>query len=1439
MQKRVVSGLGSGVSKAKRLGSICTIALLVSLCGSASAYSGGSGTTADPYQIATKTDLLQLAATPADYGKGFVMVADVNLANEPFDGAVIARDANNTNDSFEGTPFSGVFDGAGHSVLNMRIDTGTAGGDYLGLFGYTSSTATIKSVTLSNATIIGTSNSFYCGCIVGYNGGAILNCSSSGAISAGGRVGGIAGKSGSGNVSWCHSTADVTATSWGVGGLIGNTYATSITECYADGNANSPQDVGGLVGNANTGTTIQRCYATGDVSGSYAGGLVGIGDPCVVDSFARGNLISPGTNLRGGLFGWMQGGWIQRCYSTGHVTGSLNTGGLVGSYWGMTLASFWDTQTSGTTTSAGGTGKTTAQMMTQSTFTAAGWDFVGETANGTNDYWLMTGGSYPTLTFAVGGNGTAVSKPALAPSAGSYFSPQSVMVICLTPGAEIHYTTSGVDPTESDPTITSGTSFYVDRTMTLKAKAWKTGLAASSVASAAYSFYVSAPVLSPMGGFYTSNQTVTVTCSTPDAVMHYTTNGNEPTESDPVVASGGSLSVSVYPPTTLKVKAFRAVWGGSTTTMSTYRGAIHVAGDGNDTYDGSDWAHAKRTLQGALDIAADDDEIWVAAGTYYPTSDYGLVADANYSEVQARLKHFRMKDGVGIYGGFTGTETTREQRDFRTNVTILSGDIGILGDVTDNCYHVIYLPATLGLTASSVLDGFTVTGGNANSYTNSSGGGLCQASGNTVTIGNCTFQRNRASMGAGLTGDAGVTATNCMFLGNVATYDSQSGGGAQSSNGTFINCVFAGNAGGGLRFTTPYMSDGTGTLWNCTIAGNSGTTVFNYGWFSWTPPTNSIIADANVMNWPNPDSPDIPGSESLSASVMLSQPTSGNFVRYPNAGLDGVWGTLDDDYGDLRLTAGSRYIDAGNNGYVNTTTDIAGNLRIFDGDGNGTATVDMGAYEYLPAVAMPVLTPGGGGYAEPLDVVVTCATSGATLHYTTDGTEPDQADSVIISGGSIHVEHRMTIKVKAWKSGLDVSPTATGTYYIATGRYSGGSGVPGDPYQISSVDDLMLLAGMTSDYGSSFILTQDLDLGATTYQTALIAPDTYNLNTSFEGTAFTGSFDGDGHTISNLYIYANTDNDYLGLFGYIGSGGVVRNVHIANCSVSYSAGTSYYTGAVAGSNYGTIEDCSSSGLVHGLIYTGGIAGRNVGTISRCGTTADVKANNSYCGGVIGRAISGSSLTQSYSLGDVNSTSGYAGGVVGDCLTSSSVSDCYARCRVHGSSYVGGAVGRISGGIVANSYSAGPVIGGSNTGGFVGAVSSGAAESCFWDMQTSGQSSSGGGYAMGLTTSEMMRHDYYYMYGWDLNDEPNNGTADIWRICHSGGVYPRLSWELPGADMACPGGVEFSDYAQVAGRWLQSGCTTSNQWCGWSDVNQDGIVDIRDVGVVASHWLEGR
>jgi len=160
--------------------------------------------------------------------------------------------------------------------------------------------------------------------------------------------------------------------------------------------------VGSLVGLLSDDGTIYNCYAEGgSVSGNEnVGGLVGENNYCTITNCYSTASVSGGDTV-GGLVGWNEG-TITNCYSVGRVTGTTDVGGLVGINSGQVTDSFWDIQTSEQSTSGGGTGKTTAEMQIENTFTDAGWDFVGESVNGTEDIWsICEGTNYPRFVWQI------------------------------------------------------------------------------------------------------------------------------------------------------------------------------------------------------------------------------------------------------------------------------------------------------------------------------------------------------------------------------------------------------------------------------------------------------------------------------------------------------------------------------------------------------------------------------------------------------------------------------------------------------------------------------------------------------------------------------------------------------------------------------------------------------------------------------------------------------------------------------------------------------------------------------------------------------------------------------------------------------------------------------------------------------------------------------
>ncbi len=307
---------------------------------------------------------------------------------------------------------------------------------------------------------------------------------------------------------------------------------------------------------------------------------------------------------------------------------------------------------------------------------------------------------------------------------------------------------------------------------------------------------------------------------------------------------------------------------GNPTPLSSH--IIYVNENAVGANNGTSWANAFTDLQAALGAATAGDEIWVAAGTYKPTT---VTTDRDAT--------FTLKNGVALYGGFAGTETQRDQRDWATNITILSGDINNSETLDGNAYSVV---TGSGTDATAVIDGFTITMGNAD-----------------ATVGNF-FDPSRSGGGMYNTSSS-PTVTNSTFSGNSA---GDNGGGMFNTGGspTVTNSIIWNNSANGTTATT------SASVFNL----NSSVPTFSY----------SLIANSGGSgSWDNAIGTN--GGNNIAANPL--------FIETPNPA------TAPTTAGNLRLRAGSPAIDVGNNAANSTPADLAGNVRIIN------TTIDLGAYE--------------------------------------------------------------------------------------------------------------------------------------------------------------------------------------------------------------------------------------------------------------------------------------------------------------------------------------------------------------------------------------------------------------------------------------------------------------------------------------------------------------
>jgi len=362
-------------------------------------------------------------------------------------------------------------------------------------------------------------------------------------------------------------------------------------------------------------------------------------------------------------------------------------------------------------------------------------------------------------------------------------------------------------------------------------------------------------------------------------------------------------------------------------------------------HNGTSWATAHTTLTAALAVAVSGDQIWLADGTYVPTT----TTDRNVA--------FIIPSGVKVFGGFDGfgtNETELSQREILVHRAILSGNIGAPGTNADNSYTVVRISTNAA--ATTRLDGVTVTGGNANGGTS-------------------------LNQGAGIDVRGNPTIRNCIFVGNTAL---STGGAAICTNTvcSFVNCVFSGNT--ATVGAAIDIQNGRASILNCTIiantclnSGGSAVRYFNGDGF------NSLVRNSILYNNTAPTgslqfqqisafNSDLIVDRSCIQGLDGSLGGTGNLggpPRFVDAnGLDNIVGTIDDN---LALRGGSSGIDAGDNGMVHPDLDdldgdgifgaeavpfdLASQARFTDdvvnnaGAGTG-AIVDMGAYEFRQPV---------------------------------------------------------------------------------------------------------------------------------------------------------------------------------------------------------------------------------------------------------------------------------------------------------------------------------------------------------------------------------------------------------------------------------------------------------------------------------------------------------
>ncbi|MGI5866314.1 MAG: X2-like carbohydrate binding domain-containing protein [Syntrophaceticus schinkii] len=1297
-------------------------------------FAGGNGTELDPYQVATAE---QLNNVRYHLDKHFIQTANIDLNAAPY----------NTDLGWEpigsyGSPFNGTFNGNGKTISNLTINRSTA--DYVGLFGIAGQYAKIQNVKLENTTVTGRNNtgglvgtnadsitnscatgavtgSEYVGGLVGYNlVGDITNSYATVAVSGGTWVGGLAGYNDWATISGSYTTGAVTGTAY-VGGLVGqnrqgsitNSYATvavtgtdnyvgglvgcnqensQITSSYAIGTVVGKQSTGGLVGE-NWGT-ITKSYATGDVTGSGGvAGLAGSNSGTITNSYARGAATGTQDHI-GGLVGWNNEGRIYHAYSTGVVTGRTFVGGLVGrSDSGIITYSYWDKDASGRDKSTVGEGKTTEEMKQQVTF--ANWDF--------NTIWNIDGSTndgYPFLTIFAGGSGTK-EDPYLVATAeqlnnvryrlNKHFKQTANIDLNVAP----YNTGAGWEPIGIYGSPFSGTFDGNGKTIS--------NLTINR--SANYS----------VGLFgYSSN-----TAEMQNVKMENTnvTGGNN---TGALVGDNRATITNSYAKGAVTGTGFCA--GGL--VGYNYKASI------SDSY-------ATGTVAGSKRVGGLVGENWGTITNSYAT---GTVTGSAY------------------VGGLVGYNALATISGSYTTGTV-NGQQFTGGLVGDNCGTITKSSATGDVTGTGNYVGGLV-GYNQQNYSiadsyatgtvvgKQSTGGLVGENWGTITKSYATGDVTGSGGVAGLAGSNSGTITNSYARGAATGTQDHIGGLVGYNHGGTISYAYATGAvaGPGIHIGGLVGEKGTVTksYWDTTTSGTkssaggegvAGKTTAEMKqqvtFADWD--FTSIWKIESSKNDGYPFLKDNPAHPDLDAVYAVRDALTWDIIKGENSTPDNIINNLTNPLPTAGTNGTSISWSADPVAWINTTTGevtrpTSGHQTVVL-----TATISKGIFSGIKKFVLTIIDPSivatpsaslaSGTYGETKKITLSTVTEEATIYYTTDNSDPAISNTRIQYTGEIEVTGNMTIKAIAVKVGMENSPVATFEYIIVV--FDGGDGSLDNPYQVAIPEQL---DNVRECLDKHFIQKADIDLSS--YHT-----DGGWIPIGVSGSSFTGTFNGNGKTISNLTINRST-TDYVGLFGVTGATAQIQNMKLENTNVTGKQ----YTGALVGRNEGTITDSYATGAVtgagtyvgglvgfntkaisgsyttgtvNGQQRTGGLAGENGGTITNSYATGAVTGAGTYVGGLVGfntKAISGSyttgtvngqqrtgglagenkgTITNSYATGAVTSADDYVGGLVGYNQQNSSITDSYAIGKVFGRQRTGGLVGE-SNGTIASSYSTGAV-----------------------------------------------------------------------------------------------------------------------------------------------------
>ena len=1184
----------------KKFTTTIVIIVLLGLSNFALGYSGGSGTTSSPYQIANKTDLLELCTTSTDWSKHFIQTANITFVDADFEsggdfyngGAGFIPIGNNT------TKFGGSYNGDDYVIDNLYINRGAE--DYVGLFGYLQTWGGyIQKLSVTNMSVIGHDN-----------------------------VGGLVGYAYFSTVSFCYSTGDVSGNE-NVGGLVGYLYYTTVADCYSMGTLNGHDNVGGLMGYLFYGSNMARSYSTCSVNGTGTniGGLVGCNDYSTVrNCYASGDVSETGTNV-GGLMGKIfNNAVVEYCYSFGAVSGNSNIGGLVGVYNGSTVNYlFWDTVTSGQSSSACGTGKTTTEMKTESTFTNWNFTIVWDLDSGINEGYPYLQ-SIPPPKYS-GGDGTSGDPYQIANKTDLKFLSEHSDDWAL-------YFIQTADILFMDTDFDLGGNFY------------NNGAGFTPIGNSSIKFT----------GFYNGDNHLVDNLYIYRSAISYI--GFFGSINNASVQNLGLTNVSVNGDN--KVGGLMGYSDESTISNCYIFGLVN-----GDSFVGG--------IMGSNDQSTVS--ICYSAGTVNGNDNIGGLVGYTYQSSMTNCYSTSDVSGNDNIGGLVGynyynsTVTNCYSSGSVSGTTNVGGLLGQNYNTSVN--NSFWDTETSGQPSSDGGTSKTTTEMKTQST-------FTDAGWNFADIWNLDSDLNQGypylqaitppkySGGSG-TSDAPYQIANKIDIKYLSEHtadwtlyfiqtaeisfvdtDFEDGGNFYNSSAGFIPI---GNS--SINFTGSY-NGGDYIIDNLYINRDSEDYI---GLFGYT--NNAAVQNLGVTNV------SVTGNTSVGGLVGYNDLSNIN-TCYTTGSIIG-----NTSVGGL---VGYNSNSTENNCYSACTvsgTDKTGGLVGY----NNSSTVE---YCYSSGVVSGTTNVGG--------LVGYTASSSVTHSFWDTETSGQSSSAGGTSKSTAEMKTQSTFTdagwdfTNIWNLNSNFNQGYPYLQAILQTKYNGGDGTTGNPYQIANKNDLKYLSEHPADWALYFIQTADIDFADADFTSG---GDFYNEGAGFipignSITKFAGSYDGGNYIIDNLHISRST-KDNVGLFGYTYNASV-QKLGMTNASVIGNEGVGGLMGICESS---TNSYCYVSGTVSGLNYVGGMIGLNAeSAVSKCYSSGTVSGNY-YVGGLLGYNSSTSNVSNSYATSEV---SGYSavGGLVGKNYFAT-VSNCYSSGAVSGTNDVGGLLGDNYSSTVTNSF----------------------------------------------------------------------------------------------------------------------------------------------------------